>query len=300
MSDTQEIENQIREVLGDKIQYDFERMFPDREGSRARRQVKRKLRLLEKLLPSLATVLVDGEKLIYVARGYVVRWWERLFAGAGGAYYINITCAVLTDRRILLINTNIAGKQKHFRNQILYTEIAEVKTRSFLSSAATLKFKDGTKLVIGGFQGSDRKHMQEYIPQLISSMPDGVPQVGKSIQYVCPHCPAIYIELQTECTNCGTTFKSPKKAALMSLFLPGLGDIYLGHTTFGLFELLGSLVEWVVLLGAIVALASGEEEAGAFLVFWILIMVLTNVIDYFITRAMGRKGLIASSGPRAG
>lgn len=300
MSDTQQIESQIRDVLGDKIQYDRERMFPDREGFRARRQVKRKLRLLEKLLPSLATVLVDGEKLIYVARGYVVRWWEQLFAGGIAAYYINIACAVLTDRRILLINTNSAGKQKHFRNQVLYTEIAKVKMRSFLSSASTLKFKDGTTLVIGGFQGPDRKYMQQYVPQLISSMPDGVPQVGRSIQYVCPHCPAIYIELQTECTNCGTTFKSPKKAALMSLFLPGLGDIYLGHTAFGFFELVGSLIEWFVLLGAIAAMASGEEGAGGFLVFWILIMALTNVIDYFITRAMGRKGLIASSGSRAG
>lgn len=303
MTDTQEIEDEIRDVLGDKIQYDLERMFPDREGALARRRVKGKLKLLKNLAPSLATALVDGEELIYVARGHLIYSWERLVLWWGYlldlgplAFLANITRIVLTDRRILFVNTNIRGKQKLFRNQLLYTEIAEAKMGSFLSNKSTLELKDGKTLTIGGFKRVDRKYIQQYVPELISSMPDGVPQLGRSVQYLCPHCPAIYIGLQSECTNCGTTFKSPAKAALMSLFLPGLGDLYLGHTLFGLSELLASLVEWFALLVAIDALVSGNKVAARFLFAWIPFMGLTNVMDYFLTRAMGRKGLIASSG----
>ena len=288
MSDKSSIEHKIRDALGDVIQYDLDKMFPKREGFRARRRVKAKLKLLKKLVPSLSTVLLDGEKLIYVARGYVMHWWEQLFAGGLVAYYANITCVVLTDRRILLINTNSGGKQKHFRNQVLYTEIAKIKMRSFLSWASKLKFKDGKTLTIGGFKDMDRKHMQAYIPELVSSMPDDAPRVDRSIQYLCPRCSTIYTELVNKCKNCGTIFKSPKKAALMSLFLPGLGDIYLGHTAFGLLELIGSLVEWSILVGAIIGVISGEEGAVGFLIIWILIMGFTNVMDYFLTRAMGR------------
>lgn len=297
MSDKASIELEIQQALGDAIQYDLERMFPKRKGFGARRRVRAKLKLLKELAPSLATALMEGEKLIYVARGYLIHWWEQFFAGGLVAYYVNITCVVLTDRRILLINSNSAGKQKHFRNQILYTEVAKVKMRSFFSSASKLKLKDGKSLTIGGFKGADRKHMQSYVPELVASMPDGAPRVQKSVQYLCPHCPAIYTELQAQCAKCGTTFKSAKKAALMSLFLPGLGDIYLGHTAFGLLELLGSLIEWVILITAIATVAAGDEGGLVFLATWIVIMAFTNVTDYALTRAMGRKGLIAAARP---
>ena len=126
MLDINEIENDLREILGPKIQCDLERMFPDRKGLLARGRVKKKLKLLKNLAPGLATVLVDGEKLIYAARGYIVRSWEHLYALGLIGQFTNITCAVLTDRRILLNNTNFTGKGTSYRNQLLYTEIAGV------------------------------------------------------------------------------------------------------------------------------------------------------------------------------
>ena len=300
MSDIHEIENELRDVLGPKIQCDLERMFPKRKGLFARGRVKRKLKLLKNLAPSLATALVDGEKLIYVARANAMFWVYQILSHGTFGQGASVTCAVLTDRRILLIDTNHAGKQRLFRNQLPYMEIAQVKIRSFRTSASTLKFKDGTRLVIDGFQATDRKYMQQYVPELVSSMPDGVPPLGTSIQCLCPRCPAIYLVLQTECKNCGTTFKSPQKAALMSLFLPGLGDLYLGYTTHGVVKLVGSVIEWAVLVRITISLVSGEEGAVRFLFGWIVIMGVTNVIAFFLTRVMGRRGLIAEKGTTRG
>ena len=296
MIDIHEIENELREILGPKIQCDLERMFPERKGLLARGRVKRKLNLLRNLAPSLATVLVEGERLIYAARGYLVHWWEQFYRGALVGQLGNVMCVVLTDRRILLIHTNHAGRQKLFRNQLLYTEIAEVKIRSFLSGASTFKLKDGKKLVIGGFQSTDRRYMQHYVSYFVSSMPGNALWFDRSIHYLCPRCPAIHLEMQTECKDCGTTFKSPQKAAWMSLVLPGLGDIYLGQIALGLLQVLGSLVEWGILVGAVAVVVSDGEEAATFLGFWIVLMGATNVMAFFATRAKGRDGLIAEKG----
>lgn len=291
------IENEIRETMGNAITYDLESMFPKREGFGARRQIRAKLKLLKNLLPSLITALLESEELIYVARGCVMKGWEQFFAGGLAAHYANITCVVLTDRRILLVNCQHSGKQKHFRNQVLYTEIADIKMRSFLSNASRIKLKDGKSILIGGFKATDKKQMESLIPERMAEMPAEAPCMDKSVQYVCPHCATIYTNLESECAHCGSTFKSPQKAAMMSLILPGLGDLYLGHTAFGVMEMIGSLFEWLVLIGAILSYISKEKDAQSFLVTWIIIMVLTNVIDYFLTKAMGRKGLIAASKP---
>lgn len=295
MAEKVTLEQEIGVVLGDLVQYDLDAMFPKRKGFGARGAVRSKLKLLKNLVPDLVTVLLDGERLVYVARGYVVNWVEQLFGGGTLAYYANITCVVLTDRRILLVNSSGAGKQKHYRNQIMYSEIADAKMKSFMSGATTLKFKDGKSLTIGGFRGKDRKQMQIYIPELIARMPAETPRVEKSVQYLCPRCPAIYIEQVKECSRCGTAFKSAEKAAKMSLFLPGLGDMYLGHRSLGLMELLGSLVQWFILVFAVRDALSGTEGGVSFLMVWLVIMLITNVIDYFLTRSMGRKGLIAVS-----
>ncbi len=287
------IEDQIRDVMGDTA-YDTEQMFPEREGMMARARVRAKLKLLKQLLPGLRSALLEGEELRYVARGYILHWWEQVFAGGGVAYYTNITCVVLTDRRLLLVNTNSRGRQQHYRNQIPYTEINDVKMRSF-SAAAKLNLKDGSTLTMGGFRGADRKQMRQRIPELVGQMPAGAPRLSHSLQYVCPRCSALYTELTPVCTACRTPFKNAKKAALLSLVLPGLGDLYLGHRLFGVSELFGSIVEWVILISAAVAVAQGEEEgAMTFLLVWIAIVAFTNIADYFLTRAMGRKGLIAA------
>ena len=69
--------------------------------------------------------------------------------------------------------------------------------------------------------------------------------------------------------------------------LPGLGDIYLKHTAFGVFELLGSVVVWIIVLAA---LQTGEPGAIIMAVF---LFVVVNVVDYFVTKAMAKKGVIA-------
>jgi uncharacterized protein (DUF983 family) len=296
VADRRQLESEIQTLLDGVVSYDLEKMFPKLEGIGAKGKVRSKLKLLKKLLPDLQTALMDGETLLYVARGFVVNWWEALVASAAMAQYMNTTCVVLTDRRILLVNSKTNGKQKHFRNQLFYSEIESVKMKKVLSRTGTLKLKDGSKIHIGGFKGIDCKLMETYIPEQLNSLPTEAPSFAKSLQYLCPKCAEAYVALRQECEGCGTIYKNAKKAAIMSLALPGLGDLYLGHRLFGTMELVGSLFEWLILIGFIRGISAGEAVDMVFFSVWIVFMISTNVIDYFVTLEMGKKGLIAARG----
>ncbi len=288
------IEVIIQEALGSTVNYNMETMFPLRDQFGANGRIKKKLKLIKKLLPGMSSALLEGEQLLYVARGYVMNIWEQMFAGGTVAYYNNITCVVLTDRRILLVNSDKSGKQKHFRNQIMYTQIKKAKMKSFFSAASTLKLMDGSQISMGGFNSFDRKQMQELIPRIIAKMPENAPQMPKSLQYVCPNCTAMYTALRESCEQCGTRYKSAIRAAKMSFLLPGAGDIYLGHRFFGTMELIGTAVLWFLLVTAIISGRPSELNADDMPVPLLgVIVAITHVGDYFLTRAMGRKGLIA-------
>ena len=297
-----DIDREIYEVMGDQIDFDMEQMFPKREGFFNKRTVRGKLKLLKNLLPSLQEVLMDGEQVLYIAKGVVIRFWETFFAGAAVAHLMNISCVVLTDRRIIIFNTNAKGKQKLYRNQILYTQIRKAKMTT-LFGYSKLQLLDGKSIELGGFKGIDKKQIKKIIPEMIAAMPENAPQVDRSVQYLCPCCDAIYTEYERECKRCGVQFKSRDKAARMSLMMPGLGDLYLGHRLFGVIELMGSIFEWMIAIGAVIA-AIGAMVAGqafldliGFAFLWLIIIAVTNVIDFYLTHAMASKGLIADKKP---
>lgn len=298
MSDGSGIEQEIRDALDDAFPYDMDRMFPKRVGAGEYKRVRAKLELLLNLRPRLRAVLVDGEKVIYIAKGLVGNWWDLLCAGTYVSQSWIRTCVVLTDLRILIFNINRAGLQQDFRNQILCSEIKEVVPQSFLSGNPRLKLKDRVSFSMAGFRDLDRRQMEIYVPDLVAGTPEDVPRVAKSIEYMCPHCPATYTEHQTACASCGTAFKSPRKAAVMSLLLPGLGNFYLGHGAYGVYEMIGSLIEWAILVVMIVGAVMRADGRLSFLIIWIVIIVLTNTTAFFLTRAMARKGLIAATRPQ--
>jgi hypothetical protein len=96
------------------------------------------------------------------------------------------------------------------------------------------------------------------------------------------------------CGRCGGGIKAASTAALLSLGLPGLGNWYLGHRWFGLFEMMGAVIFWVVFV-----LRPVEEELahrdGLPLGpgFWIPALAIVgsaHLIDAAVTFNFARKG----------
>jgi hypothetical protein len=70
----------------------------------------------------------------------------------------------------------------------------------------------------------------------------------------------------------------------ISMILPGLGDLYLGHRTLGVLELIGSFAVWAYALAAV---ATGQPEG---LIVAAFLLLLYNGMDGLLTYHMAKKG----------
>jgi hypothetical protein len=122
---------------------------------------------------------------------------------------------------------------------------------------------------------------------LIRSQVDPLEPMDLSVASYENMCPACYTALPKRlesCTQCSAPFKTPRKAMLRSLFLPGWGDIYLGHRMLGCFELLGSLVIWLIVF---TFLMSGQIDG---VIPGLFLLLVYNGVDSILTYFMAQKG----------
>ena len=273
-------------------------LFPEGDGFFARRSKARRGTLLEGLARTLALALEPGEVIRYVAQGYRYAQWEYYFAG-WGAYVHNRVALVATDRRLLMVH--LRGKRVgHIKNQISYRAIRGAG-QSFLGGWR-IRLADGKAVRFLGVPRAARKQLTALLPeQSVSPLSKPATEVlsGPAIEALCPACLELVpgkvgATLTCPQPTCRIPFRDPARAARMSALVPGLGDLYLGHHFFGSAEFLGSML----MLGVGVALArdafaNGEAGGGLALALVVAIFLgIPRLIDFFLTRHIGRKGLV--------
>lgn len=272
--------SQLEAQLPPGLPLDFESTFPKLTGLGVRKRNRKKVELLHKLHPMLDRILVDGERVQFVGQGIVNLSWELIFMGIW-AQLINKTALVLTDRRLLLFHLS-GDEPESYVNQIPRASIKKV------SGLFSLHIKLARGAVsVSGVVGADKKSLK----QLVSKNPQA--RGGK--EFLCSSCFEVHRAHTESCGHCGAEFKSPRTAALRSLLLPGLGDLYLGHRWLAVIEMVGAAFVWFL----VILLLIGGPEAGDLLPRLLLagfLLVFTNVLDAALTLAQGRKGLMSING----
>ncbi len=245
---------------------------------------KRRMKFFREARSVLEAAVASDEKILYVSPGTFFKFWEVYFGGAAVVQLINMNTIVLTDKRIVLIHTDMKGRPKSYANQIRHRELMEFKTRGLIGGF-TAKMID-RKATFNMHRG-DTKRFKELMPE-IEAKPE------KGLEHLCPACFSPQSRV-LQCSQCGTEVKDPSKAARLSYFLPGLGDIYLGHKFFGFMELLGSIFLWLITFGVA---TFGFLEDGSFipLIIMLVVIAIYNTTDSLLTRFQARKGLFSSDG----
>jgi len=263
------------------IPIDFDAVFPKLTGWGVDRHNRRRAALLVSLAPVLQAALRPDESVLYALPCVLNFWWEQAVMGAW-AHAVNYTALVLTKDRLLMIHLH--GKRPaSFVNQVPRAALTKVSVGLF---STVLKLRS-RKIVLTGVLALDRKALKA---ALASS-----PQGGGDLEHLCAGCFAVHSRHIESCSRCGTAFKSPRTAALRSLLLPGLGDYYLGHRGLAIFEMMGSLVTWAV----VVMFATGQIpdlSRTTSLGVALLILAFANGSDALLTRAQGKKGLMSLDG----
>lgn len=277
-------------VADPRLPYRFDRIFAG-EGMRQRRLAKRRLELLQRLEGELARMLETGETVELVSWGIEYSFVEAYFMGLWH-YQVNRRALVLTDRRILMLQVDARRRLRDLKFAVPYAAI-----RSFAKGTLGylgLVLRDGRKLYVTGIPGPDRKAIRAFVQaRLERSNGAAAPAAGR--QNLCPHCYQPVAGLPERCPRCQGGFKSGARAGWLSLLMPGLGDLYLGHRAFGALELIGALAVWGIVLSSALGARADAGGDGAGLAGLAaaagFVFVAVHGTDAWITRRTGRKGI---------
>ena len=290
-----EINDLINGYQPDRL--NLEAIFADRKGMGIKRYNKKRIEYLQKAGPLLNKMLWEGEVIEDVARGVRVSTLEQFFAGGVWTRYINFTTMILTNFRLLLINTDSKGRPKDMLyHQIRFNAFKKISKGSF--GFLKFKFADGKTMSFREVNGRDKKRLKERLEARIGE-PTAAPVPGPIDQIpgcdnLCTTCYQPVPQGVYTCENCGTEFRTPEQAALRSLILPGLGDLYLRHHTLAVFEILGSLAVYSFLI-----ISTIMEGNVAALIPVVIFIALINGLDAIVTYFIAKKGLIPLQKPSA-
>lgn len=264
--------------------YDMtEILVPTRKGRYQTRANRLRMKLLDAVKPALDRLLAPDERVARVAPAMAYYPWEIVLGNGWLTLLYNRYVLVATDKRVVAINTNSRmTKATHYFFQFPFGSI-EKCAKGLFGTSLILNRKQAKRRIFNGIKRSLASHMKDWIAPRITPQ-QSIAAPADRCDHLCPSCFTPLGAALNACSECGAIFKSPRKAALRSLLLPGLGDIYLGHRLLGTFEVMGALVMWSLALGLF---ASGLPEN---IIFGVLLLLLANGLDALLTLHMGKKG----------
>ncbi len=265
---------------------------PNRKGNYRTRVNKLKIKILMAVKPTLDRLVRKNEQVMRIAGGTAYYPIEILFGNGFFTMLYNRYAVVATNQRMVMVNTNHRmTKPSHYLFQMAYGEIKKV-SRGLFRTSLTLTRKKGKRRIFTSMKMVFTKELQAFIRPMMT--PDPMPREKAPTENVCPSCYTALPAKLEQCPACHAAFKTPRKAALRSLILPGWGDWYLGHRFLGGLELAGSLIVWSIVFSLLVE-GGGENAAVA-----AILVVFYNGFDALLTRHMARKGYMLASGQSAG
>jgi hypothetical protein len=183
-----------------------------------------------------------------------------------------------------MINVNHRmNRPTHYIFQLQYTEIRKIGRGLFGTSLAIYHKNKNKRRIFTSLKRFISRELNQFLTKRIES----VKKLKMPVELLEHICPACYIPLKkglVSCWKCNAVFKSPKKAMLRSLILPGWGDIYLGHRALGAIELLGACFIWALVLTSLLSGLAEDLIAG------VIILALFNGMDCLLTYYMAGKG----------
>ncbi|MBI3468856.1 MAG: hypothetical protein HY000_38115 [Planctomycetes bacterium] len=302
--DEQFVSQHCQGRLSPRIRYHLRTLFPKTAGWGARKDIERRLAMLEAVQDRLAGVLHPLEEVLYVAKGVQVEvpllsWLMFLFNHVVMllqhvfARQTNRILFVLTNLRVLMMNTSRRGRLRHgfwqlYYNQILsFEEVVSFKPPGHIR----LKLRDGTRLRFSGLRRGERQRVKGLIMQAaaVQQHMQFAPKVSQSRESLCSTCFQVVPRTVYTCAGCGTEYVAPKVAAIRSLLLPCLGNFMLGQRFLGMVELVIYAVTWI---GFVARMAANPAQLPVALPFLCILLTMEHGLSGALTYSMAKKALV--------
>jgi hypothetical protein len=277
-------EEELKALLPASIAVRFEEMFPDVRNGRIRKRDRKRAEMLRNAEPVLQGLLNPMEVVRFATNGVRQLTWWLLTAGSMNPF-ANRTTLVLTDRRVLLIHTDSKQRPRMFATQLPLDRIRATSGRNSYIFIRTGR----EQLMFHGVKRSEARQLKGLLESTASKK--------GGWQNLCPRCFAATDDAPLSCEKCGEEFKSPKKATLRSLLLPGLGDFYLGYRKYALLEIMGVTLLWALFLSTLVPAIMTRGFEGVVVAGPIFaLLALVHIGDALLTRAKAKTALHSKDG----
>ncbi|MFW6079565.1 MAG: hypothetical protein ACODAE_08090 [Gemmatimonadota bacterium] len=269
--------------------YVFETIF-DGADARARRLSRKKLKLLRRIDERLRAVLDEGERVRYVTFGSAIDNSNHLVTWLA-ARIMNRRAIVLTDRRMLLLQIDDRLRPKRLVNQIRYPAIHEVTAGR--TGNVRLRLGEDKARQFAGVPRRDGVFLRE----LVESIGTTMRRAAIGLEHLCPRCHSVVQEPgASECPTCALRFASTRRATLLSLLVPGLGDIPLGYHGLALVKFAVAAVVW---LGPFLSDVRGVATTAEIIAFIAGIVVVIHGAAAGSTWSLARMGVYPAGGARS-
>ena len=256
---------------------------PTKRGTYKTRINKVKAKVITATRGVLARALQDDEKVMRVAKATAYYPAEALLGNGVLTMRYNHYAVVGTDRRLLFVNINPRISQpSYYFFQMPYRAIRKVG-RGLFGTDLALQPLQGKRRTFTNMKRTVAKEIQEFIRERQKTVAP-LPSPGVVPEDLCPSCFTPLGKELASCPSCRALFKKPETALVKSLLLPGWGDIYLGHKILGAFELVGSVLVWLLVISLLFA---GEPEG---LTLAAVVVTFYNGLDGLLTFHMAKKG----------
>ncbi len=278
---------ELQNLTSEKLKLDG-MITPSKKGAYKTRRNTFKVKILKAVHGTLDKMLLSDEQAMRIGKATAYYPSEIIFGNGYLTTLYNHYAVVGTSQRLLFINVNQKiSKPTHYFFQIPYETISKVGTGLF-GTSLVLHRQKGKRRIFTGMKRYMAKDFQQFVRER-QRLFKAAKTAEAAVEDLCPSCYVPLAKNLLACPKCQAEFKNPKTAFLRSLLLPGLRDMYLGHTLLGSLELLGSMVIWAVV---ILAFLSGEQES---LIVALILLVFYNGLDGLLTSHMARKGYMLAS-----
>lgn len=284
-----DLDPKIQSMIGSlhhTSRYDIQSIFPKLSGMGAKSDVKRRVMMLGSIEDRIDTLLYPDERVEYVALAVLNSWAEQYFMGIW-AITINRTLLIFTQHRAILMFADTKGRAKHQAWQIPYHRLMKYGAGVWAGSVC-FKLDDGKKYKFTGMKKADRKNLREYMKTRLEQQVENRTEFPsfKARDALCPGCWTPTPPKLRACPHCEEEFIDPKIPGLCSLIIPGTGDLYLGHITLGIMELVGFGFVLLIIAGVVIDNPS-DWPLG------LLLLCIANGIDGAVTYHIAKKGYIS-------
>jgi hypothetical protein len=250
--------------------------------------IRKKRALRDTLRATLDRILAEGEQVVYLLPAQQQPRLLELFGLGFWFIHLHHVALLLTDHRLIEILMDLRGNTPSTR------------IRSYpWGGARSLKLRLG-KLTVTTISGekqawrlrvrADRKVLKQLVPKIekrISELTGTVPE-SEAHYWHCPSCGNRVAPNPGSCGHCGTRFRTPKMATVLSLAFPGAGLFYAQRPVLGTLDLIGEVVLFLGLL-TMVMVSSGPEQSAISLAFGGLLIFLTKLESIHVSGILVRR-----------